>query len=68
MLFEYVFGPPWSIYVNNDTWICMTVISMNCVYWPTDPGTNTAKHRVISGLKTGYDRVGIRAILTVGKS
>ena len=28
---------------------------MNCVYWPTDPGTNTSKHRVISGLKTGCD-------------
>ena len=33
----------------------MTVISMNCVYWLTDPGTNTVKHRVISGLKTGCD-------------
>ena len=53
---EYVIRPPRTIYVNDDTWTCMTVISMNCVYWPTDPGTNTVKHRVISGLKTGCDK------------
>ena len=33
----------------------MTVISINYVCWPTDLGTNMVKHRVISGLKTGYD-------------
>ena len=48
-LYNY-FWPFRSIYV----WTCMTVISINCVCWPTDPGTNMIKHRVISGLKTGY--------------